>query len=405
VWDDQNRYILLNCGRRAGKTYFSALKLIDFSAKNKNKICWYIAPTYKQAKQIMWEMLKNLVPWPSILKTNATELYIQLKNGSKIELKGADNPDSLRGVRIDLAIFDEVAFMDNWSQVWKVIRPTLMDSQADCYFISTPNGFNHYKDMYDQAKIKPDWSSYKFTTWDNPYIPKKELEQAKVEMDENSYAQEIMAEFRKMKGLIYTSFDRQIHLGDVPPLTQTWTYGRSLDFGFSHKTALLYFAVNDTGSKIVCYDGFYKQGVLIDELAEVAKTKRGNKQMAISVADSAQPLLIEELRRKGVYFDAVEKGADSVRSGITKVKEKLKVRADTGKPTLLINKELTWLADEFETYRWMENKADGYIKEKPLKRNDDALDALRYYIMSYQPTSTNQYLTINKTNKNWQIGT
>ena len=371
VWNDNHRYLVINCGRRAGKSTIASLRMLWFASENDKSIVWYVAPTYKQAKSIMWTMLKELVPVEAISKLNETELKITLINGSEILLKGADNPDSLRGVRIDFCIFDEAAFIDKWDEVWKVMRPTLMDSKADVWFISTPNGFNHFKDMAE--KQDEDWSYHHYTTFDNPHIPKEEIEAARLEMDEDSFAQEMMGEFRKMSGLIYKEFTRETHMVDVPPLRDgEWSYTRSIDFGFGHKTALIYFAINSTGSEIYAYDGIYQSGLVIDDMADAIKIKDAGKLITNPVADSAQPMFLEQLDRLGVHFNPVKKGPDSVKNGITKVAELLKVRKDTGKPTLMFSNHLTWIADEFETYRWMENKTRGFIKEAPLKKDDDA---------------------------------
>jgi len=394
VWDDTHRYKVINCGRRAGKSTITALKSIDFAASNPKSNVWYIAPTYKQAKAIMWEMVNEYIPKGLVNKSNETELKFVLKNGSQIFLKGADNPDSLRGVRIDLCIFDEVAFIDKWDETWKVIRPTLADSKADCWFISTPNGFNHFKNLCENRKddkiiFNPDdHAYYHFTTYDNPYIPKEEIENAKQGMDEDSFSQEWLGEFRKMSGLIYKTFNREIHMVEIPQLDSNWTYTRALDFGFAHKSALIYFAINSTGDTIYAYDGLYQTGMIESEIAGAVKIKDAGKVITNPVADSAQPMSIEALQREGVFFAPVEKGQDSVKNGIVKVAELLKVRNDTGKPTLMFNKNFTWIADEFENYRWMENKsADGAIKEVPLKRDDDAMDAIRYFAMSYDKPS------------------
>lgn len=373
VWNDPHRYKVINIGRRGGKTFFAALKLIHFASSKENQIIWYIAPTYAQAKQILWEMLKDLVPEHGILKkSESPPLYIELKNGSKIFIKGGSDPDSLRGVRIDLAVFDEVAFFDRWDEVWKVIRPTLADSKADVIFISTPNGFNHFKNMAEETN--EDWQYFHYTTYDNPHIPVEEIEQMKQEMDEDSFAQEIMGEFRRMSGLIYKTFSRDTHMVEIPDHFDpgSWSFYRSLDFGFAHKTALLYFAVNNIGTQIYCFDGMYQSDVTTQDIGETVKIKDGGRQYTRSVADSAQPVMIEELRRQGIYFEPVDKGPDSVKNGISKVAELLKVRQDTGKPTLMFNKDLNWIADEFEKYRWMENKVQGVMKEVPLKRDDDA---------------------------------
>jgi len=332
-------------------------------------------------------MLGDLIPKSALVKKNETELACYFKNGSRILLKGADNPDSLRGVRIDFCVFDEVAFIDKWDSTWHVIRPTLADSRADVMFISTPNGFNHFKELSEMKK--KDWSYHHFTSYDNPYLLKEEIDAAKLEMDEDSFAQEWLGEFRKMKGLIYKEFKREVHMVKMPDFNSLqgagWTFTRSLDFGYGHKSALIYFAINNNGQEIYGYDGMYKEGMTERQIAEVVKTKDAGKVIINPVADSAQPMSIQQLIEFGVFFGAVEKGPDSVKHGIAKVAELLKVRKDTGKPTLMFNKNLTWIADEFERYRWMENKsADNTIKEVPFKVFDDAVDAVRYFAMSYK---------------------
>lgn len=393
VWDDPHRYKVINAGRRAGKTMLMALKMIDFGSRHSNKNIWYVAPTYRQAKQIVWEMLKQMLPKELVSKWNETELTIQLKTGSKISLKGADNPDSLRGVSIDLIIFDEVAFFARWDEVWKIFRPTLADSKADTWFISTPNGFNHFKHLADNYNPELDIKLFRpqdvryfhYTTYDNPYIEEDEIEAMRAEMDDESFAQEILGEFRKMTGLIYKEFQRQTHMVDIPVgrINSNWTFTRSLDFGFNHKAALGYFAISPDQKEIYMYDGMYMNGLTEYDIANACIIKDQGRIITNPVADSAQPMSIEELMVYGVRFEPVKKGKDSVKHGITKVAELLKIRKDTGKPTLMFSKNLTWVADEMEKYRWMERKTDGVVTEVPYKKEDDAMDMIRYFAISY----------------------
>ena len=380
---DRHRYKVINCGRRAGKSFLISVEMLKFATENPQSIIWYISPTYRQSKLIMWSILLNLIPAEIIKKTNETEMVFELINGSTINLKGADNPDSLRGVRIDFCVFDETAFIDKWDLVWRVIRPTLIDSKASVWFVSTPNGFNHFKTLFETNL--PDWRSFHFTSYDNPYLDPSELDKAKQEMSEDAFAQEFMGEFRKMIGLIYKDFSRDKHMVDIPQFDSNWTFTRALDFGFAHKSALIYFAINSTGTEIYGYDGIYQEGMTESQIADIVKIKDAGKIITNPVADSAQPMSIQQLNELGVFFSPVEKGHDSIKNGIVKVAELLKVRADTGKPTLMFNKNLTWIADEFERYRWVENRsADDAIREVPYKVNDDAMDAIRYFAMSYQ---------------------
>lgn len=367
---DKHRYKVINCGRRAGKSFLVSVHMLQFATENAKSVVWYVSPNYKQSKQIMWAMLHDLIPPEIIASKNETELKFVLSNGSEICLKGAQEPDSLRGVRIDLCIFDETAFINKWEETWKVIRPTLIDSKASVWFISTPNGFNHFKDMSEITDEQ--WKYFHYTTYDNPYIDRTEIDLMRRDMDEDSFAQEVMGEFKKMSGMIYKDFTRETHMVDIPNLDFNYTFTRSLDFGYGHKTALLYFAISSTGEAIYCYDGLYQSGLVESQIADVVKAKDANKTITNPVADSAQPMSIEQLRQFGVNFNPVEKGPDSVKNGIVKVAELLRIRADTGKPTLMFNKNLTWIADEFEQYRWVEAQQDGVIKEVPYKVNDDA---------------------------------
>jgi PBSX family phage terminase large subunit len=394
---DDHRYKVINCGRRAGKSFLVSIEILKFATENTKSIVWYISPNYKQSKQIMWAMLRDLIPPEIIENKNETALTFLLTNGSEISLKGAQDPDTLRGVHVDFCVFDETAFIEHWEEVWKVIRPTLVDSKAKVWFISTPNGFNHFKDMSDTTD--PDWVYYHYTTYDNPYLDQEEIDVMKRDMDPDSFAQEIMGEFKKMVGIIYKDFKREIHMVDIPQLDYNYTYTRAMDFGYGHKTALVYFAINSTGDAIYAYDGLYQSGLVESQIAEVVKIKDSDKVITAPVADSSQPMSIQQLVEFGVNFLPIEKGPDSVKHGIVKVAELLKVRKDTGKPTLMFNKNLTWIADEFEQYRWMESKEDGIIKEVPYKVMDDAMDAIRYFAMNYRKQ---QPLYVPK-KRNWTI--
>lgn len=389
---DEHRYKVVNCGRRAGKSFLVSIEMLRFASENPNSDIWYISPSYKQSKAIMWSMLKSLIPPVVINRINETNIVIELINGARILLKGGDNPDSLRGVKIDFCVFDETAFFSKWEEVWRVIRPTLADSKAKVWFISTPNGFNHFKDLSQNLThgggnlFKPeDHKYFHFTSYDNPFLDREEIEQMKIEMDEDSFAQEIMGEFRKMVGLIYKEFNRDIHLVDIPydRFNKDWTFTRSLDFGFAHKTALGYFAISPDKNEIYMFDGLYQARIYESEIAEIVKEKDNGYDIVRPVADSAQPMNIAQLFHFGVRFDPVDKNTDTVKNGIVRVAELLKINPVTGKPTLMFNKAFNWVADEFEKYRWIETKQDGVVREVPLKSEDDAMDMIRYFAITH----------------------
>lgn len=230
VVEDSHRYKVINCGRRAGKSFLVSWQMLYFATENPNSVVWFISPSYKQSKLIMWAMLGDLVPKEVIASKNETELVIKLINGSQIVLKGADNPDSLRGVHIDFCVFDETAFIKKWEFVWNVVRPTLIDSKADCWFISTPNGKNHFLDLYETKD--PEWQSFHFTSYDNPYLDPHEIDKARQKMSDEQFAQEFLGEFMTMAGVFFREFKRETHV--IPPYIpdRTNVIVGGLDWGY-----------------------------------------------------------------------------------------------------------------------------------------------------------------------------
>tara|TARA_R100000231_G_scaffold7003_1_gene10025 strand:- start:1528 stop:2757 length:1230 start_codon:yes stop_codon:yes gene_type:complete len=204
IANDTNRFRIVVAGRRFGKTFLSIREMCYF-ARVPNKIIYAIFPTYRMAKTIVWEELKDrLTKLRWVKRINETELTIRLVNGSKIVLAGADTPDRLRGISCDFVVFDEYASID--PNIWTVIRPTLADRGGNALWISSPNGKNHMYDMYQWAQAQEDWSTYKFTTLDGGQVPAQEIEAARQEMDERSFKQEFLADWVDYVGLVYYSF-------------------------------------------------------------------------------------------------------------------------------------------------------------------------------------------------------
>lgn len=203
------RFRVVVAGRRFGKTFLSSIELVTNAIKGKDRHCWYVAPTYKAAKEIAWDMLIGCVPREYIRKTNETSLTIELINGSTISLKGAEKPDNLRGRSLDFVVLDE--FADMRPEAWfEVLRPSLSDRQGSAMFIGTPKGRNHFYDLWTRGADKePNWSSYQFTTIDGGNVSESEIEQAKRDLDERTFNQEYQAQFVNYSGIIYYNFSRQ----------------------------------------------------------------------------------------------------------------------------------------------------------------------------------------------------
>jgi len=153
----------------------------------------YIAPLFNQAKDVAWLYLKHFAR-PLDAELNESELRIDLPNGSRIRLYGADNPDRLRGMYLDGAVLDEYA--DMRPSVWgEVIRPMLADRLGWATFIGTPKGRNEFFEIWDAAKDRTDWYSVMLRASETGLISTEELEDARASMTPEQYEQEFECSF------------------------------------------------------------------------------------------------------------------------------------------------------------------------------------------------------------------
>lgn len=195
VWADDTRFKVIAAGRRTGKTRLAAWLLIVNALAHARCSVFYVAPTQGQARDIMWGLLLELAH-DVIESTHTNNLQIRLINGSVISLKGADRPETMRGVSLQYLVMDEYA--DMRSYVWEeILRPALADRKGGALFIGTPMGRNHFYDLYTYAKISDDetYSAYHFTSYDNPLLDPQEIDAAKKSMSSFAFRQEFLASF------------------------------------------------------------------------------------------------------------------------------------------------------------------------------------------------------------------
>ena len=214
IYRSKSRFRVLIAGRRFGKSYLSAVELIRAASNKQRALCYYVAPTYRMAKKILWRDLKRMIPRELIDKKHETDLSITLVNGSEIVLLGAENYDNIRGVSLSFVVLDEFAMMapEAWEEA---IRPALSDQEGNALFISTPKGFNWAYEMYQNEGRLQNWKSFKFTTLDGGRVSEAEIESAKIEMSAKKYAQEYLASFETIGSRAYYGFDRAVNLCDT----------------------------------------------------------------------------------------------------------------------------------------------------------------------------------------------
>mgnify|MGYP001575464777 CR=1 FL=1 len=201
IFKSPARFKIAACGRRFGKSHLAAWTLLIKGLQSESKDIFYVAPTFQQAKDILWSVLKDIGK-DVIKSTHENTATITLVNDRKIYLKGSDRPDSLRGVGLYYVVMDEYAFMK--PEVWElIIRPTLADVKGEALFIGTPEGRNHFYDLYKLALEDEDWEAFSFNSTDNPLLDPKEIEVARRTMSSQAYRQEFEASFESFSGGIF----------------------------------------------------------------------------------------------------------------------------------------------------------------------------------------------------------
>jgi hypothetical protein len=196
VFKDQTRFKVVAAGRRCGKSRMAAVTLLIEGLKcPQGSAVLYVSPTMGQSRQIIWDLLLDLGR-EVIQSSHVNNLDITLINGARIYVRGADRPDTLRGVSLTYAVLDEVA--DIKPEAWEqVIRASLSDKRGRALFIGTPKGRNWFYDTFKlgESEDDPDWKSWHFTTADNPLIDQAEIDSAKKTLSSFAFKQEFMASF------------------------------------------------------------------------------------------------------------------------------------------------------------------------------------------------------------------
>lgn len=188
ILDSDSRFRVVMCGRRFGKSELSQVEMISHALVGESVA--YITPTYNLARTFFDKLVK-CVPF----ENNKSELLIRFSNNGQIQFFTGERMDNLRGRKFHLVVVDEASFIPNLEDGWKnSIRPTLTDYKGKALFLSTPKGKNYFYSLYMKGLAQEDgWQSFKFTTYDNPYIDKHEVDDARHQLPQAVFEQEYMA--------------------------------------------------------------------------------------------------------------------------------------------------------------------------------------------------------------------
>lgn len=259
------RWASLVVHRRGGKTVACVNELIARAtySQKKNARYAYVAPYYRQAKDVAWVYLKEFAG--SLIEGNPreSELRVELFNGAWITLYGADNPDALRGLYLDGIVLDE--FGDCRPSLWgTVVLPTLVDRKGWAVFIGTPKGKNHFYEVHKRAKLESNWFAMTLPADESGILDPAELAEMKAQMTDAAFRQEMLCDFdAAVQGTFYADQIQELEkagqiAADVAQYDPKLKVYVSADLGFSDSTAFWFWQQRADGFAVIDY--FEAQG-------------------------------------------------------------------------------------------------------------------------------------------------
>lgn len=374
IHDSTAKHKVVKAGKRFGKTRWAIYEVVRAAGLNPNKKIWYIAPTYRQAKQIAWDNLNYILPKSWVKRSVENELYKELVQGAKIQLIGAENEDALRGTDLFALVMDEAAYIKE--DVWgSILSGQLLNAGPGsfAYFISSPNktGRNWFTNFHAEAAKKQaagnkEWAAFYFTIYDNPTLNREEIEKIKEQNTDDRWSLEYMAQESDYAGILISEFSWNAHVGEHKFERRT-TLVRGVDWGLDHPTTCLWIEVDVEGKFVYVRDEFVKSGYLIEESCKVINSRTGRDLVEWTAIDPSTAKRNsqtgrtdkDEFARHGVPCIA----GDNNDRGIEIMKMFFK------KNMIKIHPRCRNLINEIRTYQ----RGD--------KTGDDCLDPLRYVLV------------------------
>ena len=399
------RFAVGVCGRRWGKSLGAAREIERVAIQPKTR-SWIVAPTYDLTDKVFREVWQSMCVRSGmpIKRKSERERYIEfdwLGGRSIVEGKSADSPDSLLGEGLDFIVVDEAAKIKR--KIWEqYLRPTLSDREGNALFISTPEGFNWFNDLYNRGQSSefPHWWSLQSPTWDNPFISKDDIAEAKSTLSKPYFDQEFGAEFTSFAGKVYP-FDRETHASRILQYEPGWNLSVSMDFGYRMPSVGWYQdgIVNGIPEIQLIDEISHKENIKTPELANMILQK--NEEMGYNVqayygdpaGAGAQPQSglgdIEAIKNATNNRIIVQYRTDQlskdVATGVNHVRSYFEDAQ--GNAHFFVSKSCPGHIEDNENYRYPEKKQDQDLKNLPLKdgRHDHGTDDERYYFINRFP--------------------
>ena len=404
------RFKVADCGRRWGKSMAGPHDKVPTMFLKKPVLGWIVAPTYDLGEKefrVFWDILIDKMKVPvDKLKTfynvRTKDFRITTAWGSSVEVRSAEHPESLVGEGLDWVIMAEAAKLklSHWE---KYIRPTLSDKRGSAVFVSTPEGFNWFYDIWQRGNSKdnPEWWSIQSPTWENTKVfPMGRQDPEMIEVESTNapevFDQEYGAKFTSFAGRIYSEFDEGYHVIDKNDwdFHPEWPNYINFDFGYRNPFCCLNIQV-DPVDNVYIWNEYYERNLHVPEHARRLKSMvswRVDGGYYDPPGVDQVGTLLNSFHNSSDYYNPwlanifLEPAPNAWEAGVSRVKEWLRLGPDQ-KPKLFVVSSCRNTIREFNTYRVKEQgekvAESRDPKEEPRKKDDHAMDTIRYFVAGH----------------------
>ena len=381
------RFRLICTGVGFGKSAAGVNELIKVALQYKSLYA-LIAPTIPMLKNSTLREFFKFCPHELIVNYNRTERKIELLGGSEIVGLSGDNErdiDRLRGMNLGGAYGDEIAICPEYMHDILIARLRDQNGPQKIWYTTTPKGFTWLHRLFVLKKNKAgelfktpgDYEIFGGTSYDNPFTD-VEYKRVMTEAYSGSFSkQEIYGEFVGFEGLVYPEFSRNVHITSLAHEQMgVKRFIAGVDWGYTNPSVILCIGIDGDG-RLTVEEEFYEKRIDHEQLKEQALVLKKKYNIERFYCDPSEPMFIQSFQRAGL--NAVE-AVNDVMPGIKNVAQMLQTAGD-GKPRISVNERCLNTINEFQTYRYPDEKEGKKVDEQPMKVFDHAMDALRYAVM------------------------
>lgn len=377
------RFNIVVAGRRSGKTMLGRFLIVFKALSLENSVNWWVSPIYKQAKREFRKTIKEINErgFKNIIKNyNKSDLIIELGNGSEIQYWGCDNEDSLRGEGIDYLVMDECATIDD-KVYFEVLRPALSDKNGKGLMIGTPKGFNWFHELYRIGIEEKDDDIYPihFKTVDNTKIDGigKEVEKAKINLPENIFRQEYLAEFIADSSIVFAGLEVVIKDYEISTNYNNVYY---IGIDLAKKIDYTVILVMDVFKHVIEMERFQNSWLYTKNRIMEFAHRYKNHEMIID-ATGGYETVHEDLHREGIRIRPFVFTANSKNELINKL------IVDIEQKRISIGNRFKTLIDEMREFSYIINKKGKITYNAKYGKHDDCVIALALanYISPFIP--------------------